>query len=129
MSNDWADEISAAALKLANECGIVDHDKHCPRYPSYPDHPCECGYEAKLQIEELSRRAQLRYDTFPEGPVDGGGRPLADHVRDLAEKLQLSEEQRSLLVAEVRNALVPVHLRTPSKGVIRVLALMDAIAR
>lgn len=60
--------------------------------------------------------------------VDGGGLVLSDHAREIAKLLALSEEQRSFLVAEIRNALVPDYVRAPTRGTERVLALMSAIA-
>ena len=54
---------------------------------------------------------------------------LAAHSTYLAEKLRLSEEQKGLLLHELRNALLPVEIRAPSRGVKRVMALLDAIAK
>lgn len=64
--------------------------------------------------------------------VDGGGLAPAERAHDLAERLALTPEQTSALVAELRNALVPgivsdSHAR--SAGVERVLVLADALVR
>lgn len=76
----------------------------------------------------------------PDEKVDGAGLTLADHVKVIAQRLNLTTDQREVLVSELRNALVPAagYLRVMSKtspivpsglrGVERILALADAIA-
>lgn len=39
--------------------------------------------------------------------MDGSGLDLAEHARELAERLDLTPEQAAVLVSELRNALVP----------------------
>lgn len=63
-------------------------------------------------------------------PVDGAGLALPEHAAAIARTLALSEEQTALLVAELRNALVPAVVAPERAGpaVRRVLALADALA-
>lgn len=69
-------------------------------------------------------------------PVDGARLPLRAHAESLAAHLVLDESQRSALVAELRNALVPAlddaerrGAERAAKQIERVLALADAIRR
>jgi len=66
--------------------------------------------------------------------VDGAGLPLNEHVAEIAKRLNLTEDQTVILVSELRNALVPAaHYAKQNKnalrGIDRVLALMDALAK
>ena len=81
-------------------------------------------------------------------PIDGSGLSLKERARALATQLELTPKQTEILVSELRNALVPVRHRlkldsfgqaygvgakgtdwvTPLRGVLRVLALADALA-
>lgn len=69
-------------------------------------------------------------------PVDGAGLPLRAHAAALAARLALSDGQRDVLVAELRNAPVPAFrdaerhsAERAAKQIERVFALVDAIAR
>ncbi len=68
----------------------------------------------------------------PEEIVDGGGLILSEHAKGLAEALKLNSRQVSMLVAEVRNALVGGYSVDDSpaprlnRGAERVLFLMEA---
>jgi hypothetical protein len=82
--------------------------------------------------ETPQRGARWRDDE----PVDGAGLPLRAHADALAARLALNDDQREVLVAELRNALVPTLLDAEDHGaeraakqVERALALTDAIAR
>lgn len=71
------------------------------------------------------------YDAWgPQEIVDGAGRTLPEHAAALAATLVLSQEQASILVAELRNALLPatVNDKHCRKGIERVFALADAVA-
>lgn len=64
-------------------------------------------------------------------PVDGGGLPLEENCKMLADKLSLSRRQTEILVSELRNALVPAAIsdeRVP-RGLSRVLGLCEALAK
>lgn len=56
---------------------------------------------------------------------------LDEHAKVLAFRLALTESQREILVSELRNALVPgsISEKYAQRGIQRVLALADAIAR
>jgi hypothetical protein len=60
---------------------------------------------------------------------DGSGLTVRDGARHLAKLLALTPEQAAVLVAELRNAIVPVHYRNATVGTMRVLALADELAR
>jgi len=64
-----------------------------------------------------------------EAAIDGSGATLGENAHQLASKLRLDEAQTDLLVSELRNALVPVELASPSRGVRRILALADELAK
>jgi hypothetical protein len=82
-----------------------------------------------------------KYTFWLDGQVvDGAGRTLDRHAATLADKLKFSAEQRALVVAELRNALVPTLVKLEDepesrmrdivgRGVERVLQLADAIDR
>jgi hypothetical protein len=66
---------------------------------------------------------------------DGSGLPLPDHAADIASRLDLSEQQRATLCAELSNALLPAlhwaergDLRAV-EGIERVLAIVSAIRK
>lgn len=75
--------------------------------------------------------------------VDGAGLPLDKHAEVIARRLRLTPEQTRVLVAELRNALVPAKLKvgdacdpvtgrdraraTVERGLERALALLDAL--
>jgi hypothetical protein len=62
-------------------------------------------------------------------PVDGSGRNLRENADWYAKELNLNENQRALLLHEFRNALLPDYLRNPTRGVERVMKILDAIGR
>lgn len=71
------------------------------------------------------------YDEWgPQEAVDGAGRSLPDHAAGIAAALALTPEQAGILVAELRNALVPAVVAPANsrKSITRVLALADALA-
>ena len=68
-------------------------------------------------------------------PVDGAALPLRAHADALAVRLALTDDQREVLVAELRNALAPaLHdaerhgAERAAKQIERALALTDALA-
>lgn len=70
--------------------------------------------------------------------VDGAQLTLSIHAERLARLLDLNQQQTEILVSELRNALVPALIALDSfnsprhhagRGVSRILALTDAIAR
>lgn len=67
--------------------------------------------------------------------VDGAGLAVEDHAKAIADKLNLSEEQRSLLCSELGNALLPALNDAERKGALgaakqieRLFALHKALA-
>jgi hypothetical protein len=67
-------------------------------------------------------------ESFDDQVYDGSGLTVREGARRIAASLALTPEQAALLVAEIRNALVPVHVRHPSRGTARVLAIADELA-
>lgn len=68
-------------------------------------------------------------------PVDGGELSPEEHARYVADLLALSPEQASVLLAELRNALVPALYwagkgeKRAANGIERVMRLLTAIER
>lgn len=60
---------------------------------------------------------------------DGSGLTVREGARQLAVLLELDSDQAARLVAELRNALVPVHVRCPTRGTARTLALAEELER
>lgn len=89
--------------------------------------------------EDVSHFVELAYRIVARSNVpganhedtvyDGSGWTVRQGAQHLAGDLDLTPGQTALLVAEIRNALVPVHVREPSLGTARVLALAEELAK
>jgi hypothetical protein len=93
--------------------------------------------DLKLQLERFQRISRAALDLRP---VDGGGLPPQEHADLLAKMLDPSESQAATLLAEIRNALVPVDFAAErltstelrdkiQKGIRRLFDFCDAIDR
>jgi hypothetical protein len=95
----------------------------------------------RFTLPRESAKNWVDWERFPnvtvvaERPVDGAGLPPEEHARNIAEHLALSHKQMSVLVAEIRNALLPAldHAERgdarATNGINRVLLLCRAVQK